>query len=64
MSKHSKHYGVGRIVRLREEPTRKGRIMGASHAQDRYLIMWDWNTDARSQGLHSRMELLPAEKVQ
>jgi hypothetical protein len=37
--------------------------MGASHAQDRYLIMWDWNTDDRSQGLHSRMELLPSEKV-
>lgn len=62
MSKHSKYYGVGRIVRLREEPSKTGRIMGASHAQDRYLIMWDWNSADRLQGLHSRMELLPAEK--
>ena len=63
MSKHSKHYGVGRIVRLREEPTKKGRIMGASHAQDRYLVMWNWNKEDRHQGLHSRLALLPAEKV-
>ena len=63
MSKHSKHYGVGRIVRLREEPSKKGRIMGASHAQDRYLVMWNWNKDDRYQGLHSRTALLPVEKV-
>ena len=63
MSKHSKYYGVGRVVRLKEKPEQLGKIVGASHAQDRYLIMWDWNTDDRAQGLHSRMELLPAEKV-
>ena len=62
MSKHSKHYGVGRIVRLRANPEQTGRIVGASHARDRYLVMWNWNTDDRYQGLESRVALLPAEK--
>lgn len=62
MSKYSKHYAVGKAVRLREDPTQIGKIVGASHARDRYLVMWNWNQDDRHQGLHSRMALLPVEK--
>ena len=62
MSKHSEHYGVGRTVRLREDPNVTGKIVGASHSRDRYLVMWNWNTDDRYQGLESRVALLPAEK--
>ncbi len=64
MSKHSKYYGVGRVVRLKDKPEQLGKIVGASHAQDRYLVMWNWNKEDRHQGLHSRLALLPAEKVQ
>ena len=63
MSQHSKYYGVGKVVRLRDNPDQIGKIVGASHARDRYLIMWNWNLDSRYQGLHSRMSLLPVEKV-
>jgi hypothetical protein len=62
MSTHSKYYGVGRIVMLRSNPKQTGRVVGASHSQDRYLVMWNWNNDNREQGLHSRMDLLPMEK--
>ena len=62
MSSHSKYYGVGRTVRLREDPSTQGKVIGASHASDRYLIMWNWNRFDRQQGLHSRVALLPAEK--
>jgi hypothetical protein len=61
--KHSKYYGVGKVVRLRDNPLQTGRVIGASHSQDRYLIMWNWNKDDRYQGLHSRTALLPVEKV-
>ena len=63
MSKHSRYYGVGRVVRLRENPVQTGKIVGASHARDKYLVMWNWNKEDRYQALHSRMQLLPAEKV-
>lgn len=64
MSKHSKYYGVGKVVRNRDVPTQVGKILGASHSDDRYLVMWNWNdVEARHQGLHSRMALLPVEKV-
>ena len=62
MSKHSKYYGVGRTVRLREDPSISGRIIGGSHVQDRYLVMWQWGVPERYQALHSRTALLPAEK--
>ena len=62
VSKHSQYYGVGRIVKLQENHDQLGRIVGATHARDRYLVMWNWNRDDRYQGLHSRMDLLPSEK--
>ena len=63
MSKHNRYYGVGRVVRLRENPAQLGKIVGAGHAQDRYLVMWNWNREDRHQGLHSRLALLPEGKV-
>ena len=50
------YYRVGRYVVLRDNPQRVGKIVAASHARDRYLVLW--NTGQQS--THIRGALRPA----
>ena len=60
MSKHSKYYGKGKLVKLRDGSDRAvGTIQFADHRNDRYQIMWKRPGGERWMSLHSRMALLP-----
>jgi len=60
MSMHSKYYGKGKLVKLRDGSDRTvGTIQFADHRNDRYQIMWKRPGGERWISLHSRMALLP-----
>ena len=62
MSKHSKYYGKGKLVKLRYGSDRTiGTIQFADHRNDRYQIMWKRPGEERWLSLHSRMALVPCK---
>ena len=65
MSNISRHYGVGKLVKLRDGSDRTvGTIQNADHKNDRYQIMWKRPGASRGHvSLHSRMALVPFRGV-
>lgn len=57
---HSKRYGKGKLVKLRDGSDRTvGMIEFADHRNDRYEIVWKRPGGERWRSLHSRMALVP-----
>jgi hypothetical protein len=54
------NYRVGRLVTHVDYPGQVGKIVAASHARDRYLVLWE---DPRSQSQHIRGALRPVRVV-
>ena len=60
MSNHSKYYGKGKLVKLRDGSDRTiGTIQFADHKNDRYHVVWKRPGQTRGHiSLHSRMALV------
>jgi len=57
---NTRDYRTGCYVTHRLEARGQGRIVGASHARDSYLVRWDdWRESVTT---HCRMALMPVRR--